>query len=98
MSESIEYEESTGNIFKDLGFDDQEAENLKIRSDLMMKLTRFIEDRGMSQRQAARFFEVHQPRINALVKGKISEFSIDALIIMLAKAGFKIDYEIVQSD
>lgn len=97
MSEPIEHETSSGNIFLDLGFDQAEAENLKIRSDLMMRLTKFIEDRGMSQRQAAKFFDVHQPRINYLMNGKIGEFTIDALINMLAKAGFKIDYEIVRA-
>ena len=81
---------SSGNVFRDLGFPRQEAEHLKIRADLMIRLTRLIEARRLTQAQAARLFGVTQPRISDLVRGKIDRFSVDSLIEMLGHAGARI--------
>lgn len=78
---------STGNVFDDLGFPKEEAENLRIRSILMGSIRSIIEREGMTQAQAAKLFGVTQPRISDLVRGKIELFSIDGLVNMLASAG-----------
>jgi predicted XRE-type DNA-binding protein len=44
------------NIFEDLGFDTQEAANLKIRADLMLDLIKFIRSKNWTQAEAAIFF------------------------------------------
>lgn len=75
------------NVFDDLGFSQEEAEHLRIRSELMIELTRFIKTQGLRQAQAAKLFGVTQPRISDLVRGKIDRFSIDTLIEMLGNAG-----------
>ncbi len=82
------------NVFVDLGFDAEEAANLKIRADLMLDLRQYIQDRGWTQAEAATFFGETQPRISNLVKGEISRFSIDKLINMLARAGLRVRFEI----
>lgn len=87
---------STGNVFEDLGFKEDEAESLRIRSDLMIAITKEIESRGLSQREAAALFGVTQPRVSDLVRGKIDLFSIDTLVNMLAKAGAKVRVEVRQ--
>src|SRR5690606_39118518 len=74
---------SSGNVFKDLGFDPVEAENLRIRSDLMIELSRLIKARGLTQSAAGRLFGVSQPRVSDLTRGKIDRFSVDTLIAML---------------
>ena len=89
-SVKIKVTRSSGNVFKDLGFSDEEAEYLRIRSTLMIHLRRLIEARGMTQARAARAFGVSQPRISDLVRGKIDLFSIDTLVNMLAKAGVRV--------
>jgi len=81
---------SSGNVFKDLGFSTEEAEHLKLRSDLMIHLRKLIEARGLTQAQAAALFGVTQPRISDLVRGKIDVFSIDTLVSMLASAGVRV--------
>jgi len=78
---------SSGNVFRDLGFSAEEATNLKLRSDLMIRLTRLIEDRGLTQAAAAKLLGVTQPRISDLTRGKVDRFSIDTLIAMLGHAG-----------
>jgi len=82
---------SSGNVFRDLGFGEDEAEHLRIRSTLMVAVRRLIEDRGLSQAAAAKLFGVTQPRISNLVRGRIDLFSIDTLIDMLARAGVHVD-------
>ena len=81
---------SSGNVFEDLGFDREEAESLRIRSDLMIELSEFIRRKHLMQAQAAKFFGVSQPRISDLVRGKIALFTIDMLVTMLARAGRKV--------
>jgi predicted XRE-type DNA-binding protein len=81
---------SSGNVFRDLGFSREEAENLKIRSDLMIRLSKLIEARKLTQAQAGRLFGVTQPRVSDLVRGKIDRFSIDTLVAMLGHAGVRV--------
>ena len=75
------------NVFDDLGFSQEEAEHLRIRSELMIELRKFIKSRGLTQTQAAKLLGVTQPRISDLIRGKIDRFSIDTLIEMLGNAG-----------
>lgn len=81
---------SSGNVFLDLGFSDEDAQNLRVRSDLMISLNKLIEARGLTQAQAAELFDVTQPRISDLVWGKIQRFSVDSLIAMLGRAGAQV--------
>jgi len=81
---------SSGNVFRDLGFSAEESENLRIRSEMMVRLARVIDDRGLTQAEAARIFGVTQPRVSDLVRGKIDLFSIDMLVNMLAKTGLQV--------
>ena len=87
---AIRIQKSSGNVFRDLGFSRDEAEHLKIRSDLMIRLTRFIEAKRLTQAQAARLLGVTQPRISDLVRGKIGRFSVDSLIEMLGRTGARV--------
>lgn len=68
-----------------------QAENMKLRSALMMALKEHIVSEGLSQTQAAKVFGVTQPRVSDLMRGKIEVFSIDALVNMLASAGLHVE-------
>jgi predicted XRE-type DNA-binding protein len=64
-----------------------EAENMKLRSALMMTLKDHIDRNGLTQAQAAKLFGVTQPRVSDLMRGKINLFGLDTLVNMLATAG-----------
>ena len=83
---------SSGNVFRDLGFSAEEAENLKVRADLMIQLTKLIKAKGLTQARAARLLGVTQPRVSDLVRGKIDRFSIDGLVEMLGHAGARVTF------
>lgn len=85
---------SSGNVFRDLGFPPVEAQNLRIRSQLMIRLAKLIEREELTQAKAARLFGVSQPRVSDLVRGRIELFSIDALVNMLARAGMGVKVSI----
>jgi predicted XRE-type DNA-binding protein len=78
------------NVFKDLGFGDEEAGNLKIRADLMITLQKFIKSQNWTQSEAANFFGETQPRISNLMNGDIDRFAIDKLVQMLSQAGMTV--------
>ena len=80
----------TANVFEDLGFPKQEAENLRLRSDLMTAILRLIEKEGLTQAAAATRLGVSQPRVSDLKRGKIERFSLDALVTMLGRAGIQV--------
>lgn len=76
-----------GNVFADIGFPPDEAENLLIRSRLMTEIVDVVRERGLRQKQAAELFGVSQPRISDVMRRKIDEFTIDSLVNMLGRAG-----------
>lgn len=82
---------SSDNVFRDIGFSRDEAEHLKVRADLMIRLSKLVKARHLTQAQAARLFGVTQPRISDLVRGKIERFSVDTLIEMLGRAGSRVE-------
>jgi predicted XRE-type DNA-binding protein len=88
----IKIQQSTGNVFRDLGFPREEAENLKVRTDLMIQISKLIRSRRLTQAQAAGLFGVTQPRVSDLVRGKIERFSIDTLVAMLGHAGVQVQF------
>ena len=90
MTEKLKYVRGSGNIFADLGFPKGEAENLKPRADLVIRIVDFHKKSGMTQAQAAKALGLTQPRLNALLKGKIGLFSLDALVNIASRAGLNV--------
>ena len=85
---------SSGNVFEDLGFDTAEAENLKLRAQLMRELETLIHKKRLSQSEAAELLGIHQSRVSDLVRGKIDRFSIDMLVKLLAKTGRQVEIKV----
>ena len=86
-----------GDVFADLGFPTAEATSLRIRSELMTALRKLIEKRGWTQAEAAERLKVSQPRVSDLTRGKISRFSLDALVNMLTDVGMDVDVKVRRS-
>ncbi len=90
MTKRLKIEKGSGNIFRDLGFPPEEAQNLIMRAELMIKIEQFVRKSGMTQKEAARLIGITQPRLNLLLKRKIELFSLDALVNMVARAGMQV--------
>lgn len=92
MSEKLKRTRGSGNVFADIGFPPEEAENLLLRAQLMSRIRDVA--RGATQREASKQFGVSQPRLNDLMRGKIGKFSLDALVNMLAHAGMRVELKV----
>jgi predicted XRE-type DNA-binding protein len=75
----------------------EEAANLAARADLMRKIIDIIQENGWKQVEAARHLGVTQPRVNDLLHGRISRFSLDALVNMAANMGRRVRMELAEA-
>ena len=68
----------------------EEAANLRVRSELMDKISEFIAANGWTQVEAAAQCGLTQPRISDLLRGRLSRFSLDALVNIAAALGQRV--------
>ena len=94
MKRKIRITRGSGNVFRDVGFARDDAHNLLLRADLMLRVERFVKEHGLTQAVAAKTLGVTQPRLNQLLKGKLELFSLDALVKMLANAGLRVEMRV----
>ncbi|PKG95983.1 helix-turn-helix domain-containing protein [Paraglaciecola sp. MB-3u-78] len=83
---------SFNNAFELLTDDIKEVENYTMRSNMMNAIVDLIKAKDWTQKEAAEHLGVSQPRISNLRNGKISKFSVDMLMGMLAKLGFTFEF------
>lgn len=89
MSKKIEFEESSGNVFADLGV--PEPEEALLKADLAIRISKLIEERGLTQKQAAQLLGITQPYVSKLTRGQLSGFSIERLLRFLLALNQEID-------
>jgi predicted XRE-type DNA-binding protein len=87
-------EETFENVWDAIEDDPVVAENLKLRSSLMIELQRHIKREKWTQAEAAKAFDVSQPRISNLMRGKINAFGLDLLVKMATKAGLRVTMKV----
>ncbi len=71
-----------------------EAENMKLRSELMIALKSHIEAKGWTQTEAAKRMGVTQPRVSDLMRGKVQVFALDALVNAASAAGLSVKLDV----
>jgi len=81
---------SSINVFADLGFDAEEAANLKLRSQLMIAADKALLEKKLTQQAAAKVLGISQPRVSDLLRGKAEKFTIDSLVNILTKLGHEV--------
>jgi predicted XRE-type DNA-binding protein len=74
-----------------------EAENMKLRSSLMIAISGAVSAWNATQTDAARRLGVTQPRLNDLLRGRVGKFSLDALVALAARAGLSVRMEITMA-
>ncbi|NEQ70592.1 MAG: XRE family transcriptional regulator [Symploca sp. SIO2D2] len=89
--EVIGVKASKGNVFADLGLDN--SDELLVKAELARKISSIITQQQMTQAEAAKLLEIDQPKVSALVNGKLAGFSIMRLFRFLN--AFDQDVEIV---
>ena len=87
--------ESYASVWDAISDTPEEAANLRVRAELMDKITTIIEESGWTQTEAAEHCGVTQPRINDLLRGRISRFSLDALVNIASALGRRVHVKLI---
>lgn len=77
MNPEAQVHDSSGNVFLDMGMRD--AEERLARAELARVVRRQIQERGLTQIEAASLLGIQQPDVSDLVRGKLSRFSMARL-------------------
>jgi predicted XRE-type DNA-binding protein len=82
--------QSFANVWDAIADTPEEAANLTLRSELMDEIEQIVKANGWTQAEAAKRCGVTQPRMNDLLRGRISRFSIDALVNIASALGRRV--------
>ena len=88
-AKSIQVIRGSGNVFADLGLPNPEERLVK--ANLAFAIWRAIEERGLTQRTAAKLMGIDQPKVSRIVRGHLEDFSTDRLMGFLTGLGRDID-------
>jgi len=95
MIDGVEVEMSSGNVFADLGLPD--ADKLKIKSGLVIEITKAVRNLGLSQEEAGRRMGLPQPKLSGLFRGDFSNVSERKLMDCLNRLGYDIEIKVKPS-
>jgi predicted XRE-type DNA-binding protein len=87
--EKMEYTVGSGNVYADFGFPN--PEEAKAKANLARLITDIIKEKGLNQQQAARLMMIDQPKVSKILRGLLSEFSIERLLKFVLVLGFDIE-------
>lgn len=91
-TEKLNVEASSGNVFADLGLPD--ADKLKIKSGLMIEITKAVRKLGLSQEEAGRRMGLPQPKVSSLLRGEFANISERKLMECLNRLGYDIEIKV----
>ncbi len=89
MRSESTFTESSGNVFADLGLAD--AGTRLAKAELARSITAIIQERGLTQREAAQILEIDQPKVSAITRGRLGDFSLERLLMLVNRLGMDID-------
>jgi predicted XRE-type DNA-binding protein len=93
-SRFVDYEVSSGNVFEDLGLHD--APELRVKARLAHQISQILDKRNMTQTKAAGMLGIDQPKVSALVRGRLEKFSIERLCDFLRALGCDVQIQITE--
>ncbi|MEH1907246.1 MAG: XRE family transcriptional regulator [Nostoc sp.] len=92
MTEETVFEESSGNVFADLGLED--AEQLFTRGKIGIQVLRLLKQRNLKQREISYLLSISQPEVSHLLKGEFQRFSEGKLLVFLKRLDTEITLHI----
>ncbi len=85
MTKEIDIQVSSGNIFADLGLPN--SDEMLMKAELVRQITEILSQRKLNQVQAAEVLGIDQPKVSALMRGKLTGFSTERLFRFLNALG-----------
>lgn len=94
MAKDIKFEESSGNVFVDMGFSPAEAAELTVKSSLIITIRDTIKERKLTQQEAARLCGTDQPTLSKILRGRMESVTIDRLAAWLTALGRTVEIHV----
>ena len=94
MTDDVDVSVAFASVWDALEDTPAEAANMRMRSELMIAIRETVAGWGLTQAAAARRLDVTQPRLNDLLRGRLGNFSLDALIVLASRASLGIRVQI----
>ena len=98
MSENVKFEQSSGNVFKDIGFPEAEAERELLKADLAIEIYRLLEGRKLTQAKAGEILGVDQADVSCLKNGDFDRFSVERLFAFLNRLNRNVEIRITPAE
>ena len=83
MTQEPIFEESSGNVFADLGLKD--ADELFMRGKIGIQVIRILKQRNLKQREVSQLLGIPQPEVSHLINGEFQRFSEGKLLLFLKR-------------
>ncbi len=97
MNEKVKFEQSSGNVFRDIGFSESEAERELLKADLAFEIYSILEGRKLTQVKAGEILGINQSDVSRLKNGDFSRFSVERLFGFLNRLNRNIEIRITHS-
>lgn len=91
-TQDLSHEESSGNVFVDLGLQEPEVEDMKVQ--LSVKIFQIIKRKKLTQVQVGHLLGVSQPEVSKLKQGQYHRFSLERLLCFLNRLHYNIDIKL----
>jgi predicted XRE-type DNA-binding protein len=95
VQREIPVEKSSGNVYADLGYAD--GEDMLVKAQIVAKIAEIIEQRGLTQEQAAKILRLTQPKISRLLRGQFRGISERRLLRCLTRLGRDVQIVVTQA-
>lgn len=86
--------ETYASVWDALADTPEQAANLRTRAELMQQIAAIVKENGWTQAEAANQCGITQPRMNDLLRGRVSRFSLDALVNVATAIGRRVHFEL----
>ncbi len=98
MSEKVKIEESSGNVFLDIGFPEEEAEYQQLKVDLAFAIHRLLDEQKLTSAKAEARFGLDPSDVSRLKKMDFTDFTIERLLMILKRLNRNVEIHIKPSD
>jgi predicted XRE-type DNA-binding protein len=88
------HEQSSGNVFDDIGFSPSEAAELTVKSNLITTIRDTIATRNLTQKEAAGLCGTDQPTLSKVLRGRMESVTIDRLAAWLNALGRTVEIRV----
>jgi predicted XRE-type DNA-binding protein len=87
------FTESSCNVFADLGLPD--ADTRLAKAELARSIAAIIRERSLTQRQAADMLGIDQPKVSAITRGRLADFSLERLLMLVNRLGMDVNITVM---